>query len=99
MRGAVLALLVPLFALGIRGTSTWKVQISRAATFQSLSVVAILGYLILMMSASRAMEIVGSDWSRFAQLSLIVVMTAATAPPDGRPDRRRNGWTAPTEAS
>ena len=77
MRGAVLALLVPLFALGIRATSTWKVQISRAATFQSLSVIAILGYLILMMSASRAMEIVGGDWSRIAQLSLIVAMTGA----------------------
>jgi putative PEP-CTERM system histidine kinase len=78
MRGAVLALLVPLFALGVRANSTWKVQISRAATFQSLSVVAILAYLILMMSASRAMEMAGSDWSRFAQLGLILVMTAAT---------------------
>ena len=78
MRGAVLALIVPLFALGLRATTTWRVQISRAATFQSLSVVAILAYLILMMSASRAMEIAGTDWSRFAQLGLIVVMTAAT---------------------
>ena len=78
MRGAVLAMLVPLFALGIRATSNWKVQISRAATFQSLSVIAILAYLIVMMSASRAMEIAGGDWSRAAQLGLIVVMTAAT---------------------
>ena len=78
MRGAVLALLVPLFALGIRATSTWKMQISRAAAFQSLSVIAILAYLIVMMSASRAMEIAGGDWSEVAQLGLIVVMTVAT---------------------
>ena len=78
MRGAVLAMLVPLFALGIRATSNWKVQISRAATFQSLSVIAILAYLIVMMSASRAMEIVGSDWSKLLQLGVIVAMTGAT---------------------
>ena len=78
MRGAVLALLVPLFALGIRATSTWKMQISRAAAFQSLSVIAILAYLIVMMSASRALEIAGGDWSQVALLGLIVVMTVAT---------------------
>ena len=90
MRGAVLAMLVPLFALGIRATSSWKVQISRAATFQSLSVIAILAYLILMMSASRAMEIAGSDWSRVAQLGLIVVMTAVTLVV--LPSPKARGW-------
>ncbi|MDQ4087421.1 MAG: PEP-CTERM system histidine kinase PrsK [Pseudomonadota bacterium] len=77
MRGAVLAMLVPLFALGIRGGSVWKVQVSRAATFQSLSVIAILAYLIVMMSASRAMEIVGGEWGRVAQLGIVILMTAA----------------------
>lgn len=77
MRGAALALLVPLFAVGLRSATSWKVQISRAATFQSLSVIAILAYLIVMMSASRAMEIVGGDWTRVAQLGLLVVMTGA----------------------
>jgi len=78
IRGAVLAMLVPLFALGIRAKPDWKVQISRAATFQSLSVIAILAYLIVMMSAARAMEIVGRDWSQLLQLGVIVLMTAAT---------------------
>jgi putative PEP-CTERM system histidine kinase len=78
MRGAVLAMLVPLFALGIRANPDWRVQISRAATFQSLSVIAILVYLIVMMSAARAMEIVGRDWSQLLQLGVIVLMTAAT---------------------
>lgn len=77
MRGVVLALLVPLFALGLRGAASWKVQISRAATFQSLSVIAILAYLIVMMSASRAMEIAGGDWGRIAQLGLLAAMTGA----------------------
>ena len=78
MRGAVLAMLAPLFALGIRARPDWKVQISRAATFQSLSVIAILVYLIVMMSAARAMEIVGRDWSLMLQLGIIVLMTGAT---------------------
>ena len=90
MRGAVLAMLVPLFALGIRATSNWKVQISRAATFQSLSVIAILAYLIVMMSASRAMEIAGGDWSRVLQLGVIVLMTGATLVV--LPSPRTRGW-------
>jgi putative PEP-CTERM system histidine kinase len=61
----------------MRCAGSWKVQISRAATFQSLSVIAILAYLIVMMSASRAMEIAGGDWARIAQLGLLLAMTAA----------------------
>ena len=96
MRGAVLAMLVPLFALGIRGTPSWKVQISRAATFQSLSVIAILAYLIVMMSATRAMEIVGSDWSHVLQLGVIVLMTLATLVV--LPSPRTRGWLRVTVA-
>jgi putative PEP-CTERM system histidine kinase len=59
----------------MRGGSSWKVQISRAATFQSLSVVAILAYLIVMMSASRAMEIVGGEWGQAVQLGIVALMT------------------------
>ena len=79
MRGAVLAMIVPLFAWGLRQGTTWKVQLSRAATFQSVSVIAILAYLIAMMSASRAMELVGGQWGRAAELGVIIVMTAAAA--------------------
>ena len=79
MRGAIIALTVPLFALASRRTATWKMQISRAATFQSLSVIAILLYLVLMMSASRAIEIAGGGWVRAAQFGLILAMTIAAA--------------------
>jgi putative PEP-CTERM system histidine kinase len=77
MRGIVLAMLVPLFALGLRDNPVWKVQISRAATFQTISVVLILVYLIAMMSASRAIEAVGGDWGRVAQIGIILIMTLA----------------------
>ena len=86
LRGTVLALLVPLFALGIRNHSTWKVQLSRAATFQSVSVIVILIYLIVMMSGARAMELVGGDWGRAAQFVIVLMMTvsAVTLLPSGR---------------
>jgi putative PEP-CTERM system histidine kinase len=76
LRGLVLAALAPLFALGMRN-AVWKIQISRVATFQSLSVVAILFYLIAMMVAARAMEIVGGDWARVGQVGIVFVMTLA----------------------
>jgi putative PEP-CTERM system histidine kinase len=77
MRGAVLAMLVPLFALSTRRNSDWRVQISRAATFQSLSVIGIFAYLLLMMSATRILEIVGGEWVRLGQVTVIFVMTLA----------------------
>jgi signal transduction histidine kinase len=78
LRGAVLALLVGLFALGMRRSDRLKVQLSRAATFQSLSLLAILVYLILMMSTSRAVELAGGNWLEVAQVALLVAMSAAT---------------------
>jgi putative PEP-CTERM system histidine kinase len=77
LRGLVLAALVPLFAVGVRKVSSWKVQLSRAATFQSVSVLAILAYLILMMSGARAMELVGGRWGLVAQFGIILAMSAA----------------------
>jgi putative PEP-CTERM system histidine kinase len=86
MRGAVLSMLVPLFALASRRNAGWRMQLSRAATFQSLSLIAILGYLILMMTASRALEAVGGDWVRIGQVGLVFAITLAAVilVPSGR---------------
>lgn len=77
MRGLVLVLLAPLFMLGLRDTSAWKFQLSRAATFQSVSVIAILIYLVIMMSASQAMEAVGDGLGLVAQFGILFAMTFA----------------------
>jgi putative PEP-CTERM system histidine kinase len=86
MRGAILAALVPLFALASRRNAEWRVRISRAATFQSLSVIGIFAYLVLMMSATRVLEIVGGEWVRLGQVAIIFVMTllALVLLPSGR---------------
>jgi putative PEP-CTERM system histidine kinase len=77
MRGAVLALIVPLFALGLRSASNWKVQLSRAATFQSVGLIAILVYLIVMMAGAQALEAIGGNWGRAAEFGILAVMTLA----------------------
>ena len=79
MRGAIVAMAAPLFVLASRRNASWKMQISRAATFQSLSVMGILVYLILMMSATQAMEVVGGDWVRIGQIGFIFAMSLAAA--------------------
>ncbi|HEV2747757.1 MAG TPA: XrtA/PEP-CTERM system histidine kinase PrsK [Allosphingosinicella sp.] len=77
MRGAIVAMLVPLFTLASKRNAHWRMQISRAATFQSLSVIAILAYLILMMSATQALEVIGGEWVRIGQIAIIFGMTLA----------------------
>ena len=74
LRGIVLSALAALFAMAARN-ATWKIQISRAATFQSVSLIAILVYLVAMMLAARAMEIVGGDWVRIGQVGVVFVTT------------------------
>jgi putative PEP-CTERM system histidine kinase len=89
-RGVVVALLAPLFLLGMRRSGDAKVRLSRAATFQSFSVLAILAYLIGMMTAARALEIAGGGLGGLAQAGIIVAMTAAAALVI--PSRRVRAW-------
>ncbi len=90
MRGAVVAMLVPIFAMGLKRTTRLKVQLSRAATFQSLSLVVLVGYLILMMSVSRAVEFTGGGWLEIAELSLLAAMSVAAL--ILLPSARARGW-------
>jgi putative PEP-CTERM system histidine kinase len=88
-RAILLAALAPVFALGVRNAS-WKIQLSRAATFQSVSVVLIFLYLIAMMVAARAMEIIGGDWARIGQIGIVLVMSLAALVL--LPSGRLRGW-------
>jgi putative PEP-CTERM system histidine kinase len=91
MRGAILAALVPLFALASRRSGDWRVQMSRTATFQSVSLLAILSYLIVMMTATRAFEAVGGEWVRVGQIAVIFTMTVAAFVL--LPSARMRAWT------
>ena len=76
LRGPSLVMLAPLFAFGLRAAPVWRFQLSRAATFQSVSLIAILTYLAAMMSASWLAGAIGGDVGRIAELSLIALVTA-----------------------
>jgi putative PEP-CTERM system histidine kinase len=47
-RGVAVALTAPLFALAVRHEDGWRIRLSRAATFQSLSLLAICAYFAVM---------------------------------------------------
>ena len=76
-RGAVIALTAPLFALGAGREDGWKMRLSRAATFQSLSLLAICGYFAVMTILATALRGTGWDWSRALLMAVLSAMTLA----------------------
>jgi putative PEP-CTERM system histidine kinase len=76
-RGAVIALTAPLFAVGAGQDDGWKMRLSRAATFQSLSLLAICGYFAVMTILATALRGTGWDWSRAMLVMVLSAMTLA----------------------
>lgn len=71
MRGPAMACLAPIFALASVRNTEWKLKLSRSIAFRSLSLVAIAGYLLMMVIIATALEIIGGDYARLAQISFI----------------------------
>jgi len=63
-RGLAVALTAPFLALGARTESGWRIRLSRAASFQSLSLLAICAYFALMAIVATALRGSGLDWVR-----------------------------------
>jgi putative PEP-CTERM system histidine kinase len=78
-RGVVMLLILPLFVLASRRNRSWKLRLSRAAAFQTLSLGMIGGYLIIMTILARAVAMIGGEAARLAQISLVVTMVVAAA--------------------
>ena len=76
-RGAAVALTGPLFALGAKQEDGWRIRLSRAATFQSLSLLAICAYFAVMTVLATALRGSGWDWSGSLLVALLAVMTVA----------------------
>ena len=74
-RGLAVALTAPLFALGVRHEEEWRIRLSRAATFQSLSLLAISAYFALMAIVATALRGSGVDWSATFMIAVLAVMT------------------------
>ena len=74
-RGLAVAAAAPLFALATRSGAAWRVRLSRAATFQSLSLLAICAYFALMAILATALRGTGVDWSSSLMVVVLAVMT------------------------
>jgi putative PEP-CTERM system histidine kinase len=76
-RGVPVALAAPMFAFATRDESGWRIKLSRAATFQSLSLFAICAYFALMAIVATALRGSGVDWSAALMVGVLAVMTVA----------------------
>lgn len=90
VRGVVMSLLVPLFAMAGWRNLKWKMRVSRAVAFQSLSLVAIGGYLIFMVIAAQAVQMAGGSSFGLAQITVVAGLTAAAIAL--MPSNRMRAW-------
>jgi putative PEP-CTERM system histidine kinase len=89
-RGIAVSLVAPLFALAARDESGWRIRLSRAATFQSLSLLAICAYFALMAIVATALRGSGVDWTAALMVAALAVMTVAAMVL--LPSARARGW-------
>ena len=89
-RGIALAFTAPLFAFATRDESGMKIRVSRAATFQSLSLLAICAYFALMAIVATALRGSSVDWSGALMIAVLAVMTVAAMVL--LPSARARGW-------
>lgn len=71
LRGFAAVLIAPIFGLGAQRTRNWAIQLSRTMAFQSLSLVAIGGYLMIMVVVTSALELIGGEFVRLAQVAFV----------------------------
>ena len=89
-RGLAAALAAPLFGLAMRNDVGWRISVSRAATFQSLSLLAICAYFALMAILATALRGTGVDWSSALVVGVLAVMTVGAMVLI--PSARARGW-------
>ena len=73
LRGVFMAVIAPFFA----STGALKIKLSRAATFQSLSMVAIAAYLSIMVILAGALRHTHWNWGSVATALSLVALSAA----------------------
>jgi putative PEP-CTERM system histidine kinase len=89
-RGLAVALTAPMFGLAAREESGWRIRLSRAATFQSISLLAICAYFALMAIVASALRGSGVDWSAALMIAVLAIMTLAAMVL--LPSARARGW-------
>lgn len=88
-RGLAMMLVAGVIAIGSR-RNLQGMRVSRAVTFQSLSLMAIGGYLVIMVLVVRALDLAGIPNIQLAQLTVVVGMTGLGL--TMFPSRRVRAW-------
>ncbi|MFN3819020.1 XrtA/PEP-CTERM system histidine kinase PrsK [Blastomonas sp.] len=77
LRGVMMILAVPFFALAANRPGGWKLTLSRKVAYRSLSLFAILGYLVTMIVVAQMLRAMGSTVASGAQVLLVLGMSLA----------------------
>jgi putative PEP-CTERM system histidine kinase len=90
-RGVMMLMIAPLFALGARDDQgAARIKLSRSASFQSLSILAICAYFALMVVLSTALRDSAHDWLNIVTVAMLALMTVAAMVVI--PSARARGW-------
>ncbi|MDT7933396.1 MAG: PEP-CTERM system histidine kinase PrsK [Sphingomonadaceae bacterium] len=79
MRGLADAFVAPLIWLSASRVPQWRLQLSRRVVFQTFSLAAIGGYLVLMSVLGWGLRQFGGDWGKLLQTAVIVAMLLGAA--------------------
>lgn len=77
LRGVLMIFAVPFFALAANRPGGWKLTLSRKIAYRSLSLFAILGYLVTMIAVAQLLRAVGGTVASGAQVLLVLGMSLA----------------------
>lgn len=77
LRGVLMILAVPFFALAANRPGGWKLTLSRKIAYRSISLFAILGYLVTMIAVAQLLQAIGGTIASGAQVLLVLGMSLA----------------------
>lgn len=89
-RGLAVVLTAPLFAWAARQEDGWRIRLSRAAAFQSLSVLAVCGYFAVMTILATALR--ASGWDLIRGLTIVAIALLTVAAMVLLPSSRARSW-------
>ena len=77
LRGAMMALLAPVIGAGMRADMAGRLQLSRALTFQSLSLAAIARYVVVLAAAAVLLELVAGPYARVVEIGCVFFLAVS----------------------
>lgn len=77
LRGSMMALLAPLVAIGLRHDLSGRLQLSRSLTFGSLSIFAVILYVVLLSAAAVLIDVVAGPYARLVEVAAVFFAAVA----------------------